>query len=153
MQPKVGMLPKRILCPVDFSDGSRAAMRDAVELSKLRSAAITLLYVFRPPVTAVNATSEMLIGEAVGPPEPDAAHELETWKEDALALGARQVDTAAVAGVPWDQIVKQAEKDHAQLIVMGTHGRTGLHRALVGSVAEKVVRHATCSVLVVREPR
>jgi nucleotide-binding universal stress UspA family protein len=147
------MQPKRILCPIDFSEGSRAAMRDAVELARPRSAAITLLYVFRPPVTAVNATSDMLIGEAVGPAEGEARRELDTWREDALALGATQVETALAPGIPWDQIVRQAEKEHVQLIVMGTHGRTGLHRALVGSVAEKVVRHATCSVLVVREPR
>jgi universal stress protein A len=77
--------------------------------------------------------------------------ELAEWKAHAKELGANEVATRVLTGAPWDQIVAAARDDSAiDLIVMGTHGRTGLKHALLGSVAEKTVRHAPCPVLVVR---
>jgi len=68
------------------------------------------------------------------------------------ARGA-QVTTLALSGAPWDQIVSAARKDPAiDLIVLGTHGRTGLARLLMGSTAEQVVRKASCPVLTVKTP-
>jgi nucleotide-binding universal stress UspA family protein len=67
-------------------------------------------------------------------------------------MGVREVQARSETGAAWDRIVAIADADPAiGLIVMGTRGRTGLPRALLGSVAEKVVRHAPCSVLVARE--
>lgn len=77
--------------------------------------------------------------------------ELEKWKIQAKELGVKEVATRFLTGAPWDQIASAARDDSAiDLIVMGTHGRTGLKHVLLGSVAEKTVRHAPCPVMVVR---
>jgi len=75
---------------------------------------------------------------------------LSDWAEEAKALGAKRVSAVAVDGVAWDIVCRLAADERSDLIVMGTHGRTGLRHALLGSVAEKVVRHAPCTVLIVR---
>lgn len=77
---------------------------------------------------------------------------LEQWADQARRAGAPEVSSRFVEGVAWDRIVDAAKRDSSiDLIVMGTHGRTGLKAALIGSVAEKVVRHPPCRVLVTRE--
>jgi len=144
------MLPQRILCPIDFSDGSRSALRAAVDLAKVSSGEITLLHTFPPPRVGNDAMSEIVRGEALAELEAQTQRALAEWRDEALALGAKKVETVALAGTPSEQIVKLAEKEEAQVIVMGTHGRTGIERALLGSVTEKVVRHAPCGVFVVR---
>jgi nucleotide-binding universal stress UspA family protein len=76
---------------------------------------------------------------------------LAAWKADAQKLGVPEVATELRRGTPWDEVVSAARADAAvDLIVLGTHGHTGLPRALLGSVAERVVRHAPCSVMMVR---
>lgn len=144
------MLPQHILCPIDFSDGSHSALWAAVDLAKATSGAITLLHAFPPPRVGSDALSEIVQREALAELEAQTQRELAKWRDEALALGATRVDTVALAGPPSEQIVKLAEREKTQVIVMGTHGRTGLQRAFIGSVAEKVVRHAPCGVFVVR---
>jgi nucleotide-binding universal stress UspA family protein len=137
----------KILCPVDFSTGSREALRVAAERARESSAELVLVHIWRPPLVgefqfAPAAMQHMLESEQA---------ELESWRVLATEFGAREVEARFVTGTPWDQIVKLAHADPAiDLVVMGTHGRTGLAHALLGSVAEKVVRHAPCAVLVVR---
>ncbi len=140
----------RFLCPVDFSEGSRAALRAAVELAQPASAEINLLHVFASPKVIGDTLAEVATPDAVARLEQEAHRGLAQLKQEAVALGAKKVETGAVAGTPWDEIVKAAEKRKIDVIVMGTHGRTGIKRALVGSVAENVVRHAPCSVFVIR---
>src|SRR5262249_47727100 len=72
-----------------------------------------------------------------------------TWRDEAIAAGHARVETARNVGEPWRSIVSFADSRAADLVVMGTLGRTGISRVLLGSVAERVVRHAHCSVLVV----
>jgi nucleotide-binding universal stress UspA family protein len=80
-----------------------------------------------------------------------AENDLARWKGEAEQLGARRVSTVLATGAPWHEIVEIARRDPAiDLIVMGTHGYTGLKHVLMGSVAEKVVRHAPCPVLAAR---
>jgi universal stress protein A len=150
MQRRMRMLPKRILCPIDFSDGSRAALKAAAELAQVCSAEITLLNVFPRPAVGGDALSEVVTESALSQLGADARSRLASWKAEAEALGAKNVAVAAASGSPWEVIVKTAEKDRIQAIVMSTHGRTGFQRAFLGSVAEKVVRHAPCGVYVVR---
>ena len=93
------------------------------------------------------------------PVTPQVMQDLEGSIEAELTRLARRAEAAEVEvatqhgiGVPFQEIVRQAEEHHADLIIMGTHGRTGLRHALLGSVAEKVVRKAPCPVLTVRHP-
>jgi universal stress protein A len=144
---------KKILCPIDFSEDSQQAMRVAAEIARNSQAMLVLLYVWQPQQWMTDYgmqwSNEVLL-------EAQALEEgkLATYRLDAQQLGAPEVATRLVRGEPWDQIVSAARDDRAvDLIVMGTHGRTGLRRALIGSVAERVVRHAPCTVMVVRAPQ
>lgn len=139
---------RKILCPVDFSEPSRAAMGAAVEQARATNGALTLLNVYHPPVLMVPEYP----GSPIALAEIAKASEIaiRDWADDARRLGAASTEGVAIEGVPWDQIVMTATRQGFDLIVIGTHGRTGLKHALLGSVAEKVVRHAKCPVLVVR---
>lgn len=138
-----------ILCPVDFSDASREAMRTACRLARESGGTVALLHVVQLPASVFASELPM----AVPPPadlEAEAARELEPWRREAEALSGRGVECRVQTGVPWDAIVAALRAGRHDLAVLGTHGRTGLKHALIGSVAEKVVRHAPCPVLVVR---
>ncbi len=142
---------QKILCPIDFSECSKSAMRTAVQLARESGAPLTLLHVWHFPAYAFAPDAPIpvnLIQELAA----DAECSLVEWGRDAKALGAERVSTLLVEGVPWDRIVDTLGRDPSyDLAVMGTHGRTGLKHVLLGSVAEKVVRHAPCPVLVVRQ--
>ena len=140
---------KKILCPVDFSDWSREAMRVAIELAEPSGAPVTLVHVWQLPVYAFGDVP--LPGSLSREVADQAARRLAAWKQEAEGLGPVKVSSRLLEGVPWDRIVDtlRAESSY-DLAVMGTHGRTGIKRVLLGSVAEQVVRHAPCPVLVVR---
>lgn len=141
---------KKILCPIDFSDCSREALRFAVEIAKPAAAAVTLVHVWHFP-SYVFPGEAPLPGNLAHEIAADAAHQLAVWKGEAEKLGPVRLSTTLLEGIPWDRIVQTLQKDPSyDLAVMGTHGRTGIKRVLLGSVAEKVVRHAPCPVLVVR---
>jgi nucleotide-binding universal stress UspA family protein len=142
------MTPRKILCPIDFSGASREALRSAVALGGAETE-LALLHVWQAPYmygpdTAL-ATTYFAESRAL------AEEELGRARQEAEQLGAKRVTAALASGVPWHEIVDAARRDpQIDLIVMGTHGRTGLGHVLLGSVAEKTVRHAPCPVLVVR---
>jgi nucleotide-binding universal stress UspA family protein len=139
----------RILCPIDFSPGAERALRLATRLAADTGAELVVSHAWYIPATAYA-------GEAPFPPEvtqqivDDAKRGLDEAVHRATAAGAKHVSGKLRSGVPWVEIVGQLEREAFDLCVIGTHGRTGLARILLGSVAEKVVRHAPCSVLVVR---
>lgn len=140
----------KILCPIDFSAASREALRVAVQLSRESSAPLVLTFVWDPPQWS-RAGDFQLPTDALQEMAATDEAELGRWRAHAQELGAREVSVRFLTGTPWDQIVSLAKSDPSiDLVVMGTHGRTGLKHVLVGSVAEKVVRHAPCAVLVVR---
>jgi len=140
---------EKILCPIDFSDGARQAMQLAAKLAVESGGEVILVYVWHPTYVV---SPEVTYSDAMAAQlRTDSEAELERWKAELETLGARCGGAKVLVGVPWDEIVAVAKRDPAiDLLVIGTHGRTGLKRALLGSVAEKVVRHATCPVLVVR---
>jgi nucleotide-binding universal stress UspA family protein len=144
------MVFTKIVCPVDFSPCSREALRVAAELARDGSAELVLAHVWEPPRWSAG---EVQIAPEVIQDLIDAGEaELERWKTTAKQLGALEVAVRFLTGVAWDAIIALVQGDPAiDLVVMGTHGRTGLQHVLLGSVAEKVVRHATCPVLVVRD--
>lgn len=142
---------KRILCPVDFSEPSTYAAKRAVELSRDLNAELTFLHVIDEGKYFLEATSH-----AHSYQFEDYAREVKA-KLVSLAkeLCEPATDTAEVQvleGRAYAVIVDTASKMNADLIVMGTHGRSGLPHMLLGSVAERVVRTAKVPVLTVRKP-
>jgi nucleotide-binding universal stress UspA family protein len=148
------MLPiHRILLPIDFSPGSQAAVDLGLQIGRALGAAVTVLHAYVAP----NALVALVPGASV---ETDQQHErdmlarqLETIAAELRASGVTETHTMLVVGPPKQTIVEQARAGHFDLVVMGTHGRTGLSRLLLGSVAEHVVRHAECPVATVHLPR
>jgi nucleotide-binding universal stress UspA family protein len=139
-----------ILVAVDFSDYSRAALDYATFLAEGFGATLTLVHAVEPYVYPEDLSAGFKIEEV-------DARWMQKHKEKLEAL--RQTikegipSTVVVTmGTAWNQIVEMAKSWNADLIVIGTHGRTGLKHALMGSTAERVVRHATCPVLVVHSP-
>jgi nucleotide-binding universal stress UspA family protein len=134
----------KILCPVDFSDGSERALEMAARLAVEHGAELVVTHAwFLPPMTVEYALAPAMFDSV----ERDAAHGLDEAVQRARGYGARNATPLLLEGLPWQRIAEASEG--CDLVVMGTHGRTGLSRVLIGSVAEKVVRHAHASVLVV----
>jgi len=140
----------KILHPTDFSECAEEARGEAIRLARGLGAELIVLHV------AVEAPlySEGLMRKG----ELQKVYEAQRrWSEQTLEALAAKVREAGVAarwtvstGVPFKEIVKAAAAEQADLIVMGTHGRTGLDRLLLGSVADRVIRSAGCPVLTVR---
>ena len=146
---------RRILVPVDFSESSRAALDYAVGLARGFDAQVDVLHVWEVPSFAPPGTVMFTSG---GTPLPNivrtAAEEaLEGFVSAAAKRGVAVHSSRTEQGHPVQAIIEAATSGKYDLIVLGTHGRTGLSRALIGSVAERVVRHAPCPTLTVRSPR
>jgi nucleotide-binding universal stress UspA family protein len=140
------MSQKQIVFPTDFSLASDAALDYATRLAKSFGAKLLIVHVQEPPV---------LYGEGdfyYGVENPDP----QTLAKMLSKLAATDADVAyqhrLLCGDPAHEIVALAKRENAELIVMSSHGRTGISRALLGSVADVVVRHATCPVLVLKRP-
>ena len=134
----------RILCPVDFSECSLRAADYAFELAQRFRAAVEIVHVWQPIIPG---------GEIRGPMSAYVGEEAEIGR--ALErIRPRSIDVSCqhhlLVGDPVEEIVELAEEHQIDLIVIGTHGRTGLSRWIVGSVAENVLRRATCPVLTVK---
>jgi universal stress protein A len=137
---------RKILVPVDFSECSRKALHYASAVAKQCQAEILLLHVLEMPPVPVQAFETAFME---GTPEESATSELSKWQADAGSTAT--VKTMVRSGSASPEIVRTADENKTDLIVIGSHGRTGLARLLLGSTAELVVRHAPCPVLVVRE--
>lgn len=141
---------RQVLYATDFSQGSRRAHDTAIALAKLGHARITILFVLAPvllvPGQYVDAETMVAL--------ENRARELSKQQLAVLATRARKagvrVSVLLREGVPPDQIVRAARSTKADLIVMGTHGRRGLPKLFLGSVAERVVAAAPCPVVTVR---
>ncbi len=140
---------KRILVPTDFSDPSAEALASAIALGKTTGATLDLVHVAFDAAYAVPPPIDV----AVVPVDIGKVMERVTASLDAEVAEVRAAgltcDSAVPIGRPENEIVARAAATHADLIVMGTHGRSGLAHALLGSVAERVVRHSPCPVLIV----
>jgi nucleotide-binding universal stress UspA family protein len=138
-----------ILVPVDFSGCSDAALDAAVELAQKLGAKLRLVHVYHPPTLMFDPygiqPAEPFLLEA-----PEAARKrLEQELKKVEAAGV-QVEADVRQGVPAEEIVAEARECGADLIVMGTHGHTGLEHVLLGSVAERTVRLSDSPVLTVK---
>ncbi len=138
----------RILCPVDFSELSGQALRYAAALARCRGAKLTVLYAHSFQAPAYFTESKI---EALEQQLRDSLSEADTaLKRFATANGADAAGTMVVEGYPPDAIRKAARETRAGLIVLGTHGRSGVNRLMLGSVAERVLRESDIPVLTVR---
>jgi universal stress protein A len=141
---------KSILVPLDFSPNSEEAMRTAVELARRYSASLTVVAVYEPLSWQVPE------GTWAMTPEQErrllAAYEtrLGEAEKEVRDLGLSDVKTKLLQGAIAPEILEHARAQGCDLIVMGTHGRKGVSRFLLGSIAEHVLRTAPCAVLVVR---
>jgi len=140
---------KSICCPIDFSDASRAAMEVAADLAARTGASLTLLHAYPVPGYTFPDGSVVASPRMLQELADQSSKHLGEWRSQAEALGARNVNAETVVGEPASEIVAWARERKTDLLVLGTHGRTGLEHALMGSVAERVVRKARCPVLTV----
>jgi universal stress protein A len=142
---------KKILCPVDFSPGSENAVAKARELAEAMGAELELVHAYQLPVLALPDSSITVSPTYVAELTSRAQQELDRHA-DALKASGLTVQTRVVEGNPAEAIVERAKELGASMIVMGTHGRSGFRRFLLGSTAERVVRTATVPVLSVHLP-
>lgn len=143
---------KRICCPIDFSDASRAAMEVAADLARRNGATLHLLHAYPIPGYTFPDGSVVASPKMMQELDEGAKRHLEEWRDEAVRLGAPTVDVVKAIGEPAAEIVSYAAAQGVDLLVLGTHGRSGLEHALMGSIAERVVRKARCPVLTVRPP-
>ena len=137
--------PRSILVPVDFSEPSLIALQHALVLVQQHKAQLVILHVVEPFHADLFMDSAQSQRAA-----RTVAHERLTTLADATKKILPRTGRELRSGHPVSSITALAKRTKADLIVMGTHGRTGLQRAFIGSVAERVVRLANCSVLVAR---
>ncbi len=142
---------RRILVPVDFSDTARKAILYAVPFATAFDAELLLVHVLQ--LCSLPAEIGYLPPELAGSQSQSRSAAREQLdKLCALEIGTRARSQVQVReGVPWQEIVAAARETNTDLIILATHGRTGLKHVLLGSVAERVVRHAPCPALVVRD--
>jgi universal stress protein A len=149
-QPRLARF-ERVLVPVDFSETSQQAFESSLLFAQKFGAKITLLHVVEPVVYPVDYL--------IVPPEMEDAT-IAITRETKKRLAALQEETRVATGVevatltrtgrPYHEIIEAAKSLKSDLIVLGTHGYTGLKKFYLGSTAERVMRHAPCPVLVVR---
>ena len=145
---------KKILAPIDFSEISMEAMRGAMELAKGIGAEVHLVHIIAPhhhfiplPLATNAEQSRELVREAAMLEQ--AEEELKRIKKDEFG-DSKNVVTFAEVGHPVQKLLDYAKRNEIDLIMLATHGRTGAEHLVIGSVAEKLVRYAPCSVLVYR---
>lgn len=139
---------KKILCPVDFSPGSEHAVTKASELASALGAELELMHAYQLPVLALPDSSITVSPTYVAELTTRAQQELDKHVEGLKQKGIT-ASTRLTEGNPAEAIVERAKEIDATMIVMGTHGRSGFRRFLLGSTAERVVRTATVPVLTV----
>lgn len=142
----------KILVPVDFSETSLHAVRLAIAMARSGGGKVHLLHVGTLPLVVSDAAA---YGAAVPAYLLEAKDQIAAEQKHALEkLAAEEVPEGLLGGVavregfPPDEIVEEAKACGADLVVIGTHGRSGISRLVLGSVAERVIRHATCPVMV-----
>jgi nucleotide-binding universal stress UspA family protein len=141
---------KKILCPVDFSVASRETLEVAAALSFRFGAELTLFHAYPLPGYTLPEGTVLPRPQMLQELADQTDRHLAEWKDLARSLGVPAVETAKSVGEPAAEIVEFAQQGDYDLIVMSTHGRTGIAHALLGSVAERVVRRSLVPVLTIR---
>ena len=142
---------RRILYASDFSPASRPAFRRALGLARANRASLTIVHVYSIiiPMMGEGYATPQVYDKWMADVRADAQRRVGRLVAQAKKSGVR-AKGLALEGIPHDRIVRAARSTRADLIVLGTHGRTGLGRVFLGSVAARVVTLAPCPVLTVR---
>ncbi len=145
----VSIVLKRILVPVDFSDNSKKALRYAIPLAAQFKASIAVMYVVEPAVFPSDfGFGQMSFPDVEKEMYEKARQELKQLIEDLKSKVSLKAEVKA--GIPFVEVTSYAAQENIDLIILATHGRTGVEHILFGSTAEKIIRKAPCPVLVVR---
>jgi len=143
---------ERILFPTDFSEGASHALHYAVNLAKTYNAKLHILHVIYDFTKATGSHIPHISAD-------ELYKEMNEWAIKEIdkscieeTRGLPNIEKTVLEGIPYEEIIKFAEKEKTDIIVIGTYGRSGLERFIFGSTAERVVRRATCPVLTVRVP-
>jgi nucleotide-binding universal stress UspA family protein len=139
---------KKVVVGIDFSEGSDAAMEQAFSLAAVFKANVDLVHVVEPGILAAPAAlGSMALVD--GPALFEQIDEALTARAEKASAAGLVCQTNSLQGIAAREIVRHAQKVGADLIVVGTHGRTGMQHVVLGSVAERVVQHSPCPVLVI----
>ncbi|HTR62054.1 MAG TPA: universal stress protein [Candidatus Binataceae bacterium] len=137
---------KKVMAPLDFSEHSAEALRNAWELTRDVNGDLHIVHVVGPHFTIVERTRELMRENAM---QEQAEEELARLKKDELG-NSDKVTTAVLVGPPVGKLVEYAKENGIDLIVLPAFGHSGAEYALIGGVTEKLVRQAPCSVLVLK---
>jgi len=138
-----------MLVPTDFSECAELALEEAIALARRLGARMLLLHAYELPALLPGAEGSIALGELDRSIRESARAALQERAERVRSAGL-EVEVRVEAGSPVELIARTAEENRIDLVVIGTHGRTGLAHVLLGSVAERTVRTAPCPVLTVR---
>jgi nucleotide-binding universal stress UspA family protein len=142
----------RIVTPTDFSDCAQAAWALTQQVASAMASEVVLVHVFvEPHLYGESLLNVDHTARTIEEGRKWVAGELERWATAARDKGLA-VRTQILTGSPYQKVVDLAAEERADLVIMGTHGRGGVSRALLGSVADRVIRFAPCPVLIVRTP-
>ena len=148
MEPDI----KKVLVPIDFSDYSKSSLRYAVNFAKQFNAEIYLIYVVEPVIYPPDFSMGQIAIPSVNAEWDERAKvELDNLAKTEIPEGVN-VKTILKNGKPFLEIIDTASEENIDLIIIATHGHSGVEHILFGSTAEKVVRKAPCPVLTLREP-
>ncbi len=142
---------RRILVPLDFSDAADPILEWAIHLAEEHESSLVLLHVYHLPVEFQQVEGAYLPADFWATVKQEAEQQLAAYAKRARAAGV-EVEQHVREGYPATVIVEEAAELSADLIVIGTHGHTGLKHLILGSIAERVVHAAPCPVLTVRAP-
>lgn len=148
------ILLRNILVPVDFSQASRSALVYAVEFARKFGAKIHLLHIVQDVAVFLPETAMVAPSLAVSAAEPMLQAANKSLDQFLASVNTFDVavEKSCIEGNPLDEILEQAREKQIDLVILGTHGHTGLAHFFLGSLAEAVVRQSPCPVLSVRHP-
>jgi len=141
---------RRLLCPVDFSDASDNAFQVATDLAVILKADLHVMHVFQMPASALPEGVYEVPDGVEDKIKDNLSKRLNEFVER-ISTSKINITTGLSEGFPHVEIINSADETNADMIVMGTHGRTGFSQLLLGSVAERVLRTSSVPVLTVRK--
>jgi universal stress protein A len=142
---------KNILVPIDFSEPSKRALEYALPLAEKLGATLTLIHVIEPRVYPEDLMVGTEMEEVDARLKRSGQAMLDSLRREKIEVSINSISIVTV-GKPWQQIIATAKAVAADMIIIATHGYTGLKHVFLGSTAERVVRHTPCPVLTVRKP-